>query len=220
MTSANKNFVIAVVNRVFLFVAIVFIFVGLIKPTQVKAVWACSINGNYVCPGTSDQGDCTTSPQCSADKNACKDIDSANCGKATSNGSNPTGVPGSNPAPTGVPSPNPAPSGVPQSNTGSPDVDCKANPNSCLYNPLPTSSLKDMFLIIVRGFLYMTGIISVIFIIIGGFRMVIAQGDEEAYGVAKKTITWAVIGLVIALLSFSIIAIVENVIGATLPGGF
>lgn len=85
-------------------------------------------------------------------------------------------------------------------------------PTDKLYNPLPEEDLTHMFLIIVQGFLAIIGIWAVMFIIVGGFQMVMAAGNEEAILKAKKTITWAVIGMVIALLSFSIIAIVQNIL--------
>src|SRR6185436_10706726 len=84
--------------------------------------------------------------------------------------------------------------------------------NKCLYNPLSTNELTATFLVIIQGFLGIIGIWAVIFIIVGGFQMVMSAGNEEAIAKAKKTITWAVLGLVIALLSFSIIAVVENIL--------
>lgn len=92
------------------------------------------------------------------------------------------------------------------------------DPKYCLYNPLPTGELTNMFLWIARGFLAIVAIWSVIFIIYGGFRMVMAAGDEEAYTQAKTTITWAILGLVVAALSFSIVAIVRNFLGADIKG--
>jgi uncharacterized protein (UPF0147 family) len=53
-------------------------------------------------------------------------------------------------------------------------------------------------------------------IIIGGYQMVTSAGNEEGYKKAKQTITYAVIGLVIAVLSYSVAAIVENTLGANL----
>jgi hypothetical protein len=88
---------------------------------------------------------------------------------------------------------------------------------NCLINPLPTDDLLDMLLRIVRGFLMVIGGWAVAFIIIGGFKMVASQGNDEAYGAAKKTIAYAVIGLVVALLSFSIIAIVQSILGSNIP---
>ncbi|MCL5666357.1 MAG: pilin [Patescibacteria group bacterium] len=87
----------------------------------------------------------------------------------------------------------------------------------CLENPLPVDSLTDMILLIMRGFLAIVGIWAVVFIIIGGFKMVMAQGNEEAFTSAKKTVTWAIIGLGIALLAFSVIAIVQNFFNISFP---
>lgn len=83
-----------------------------------------------------------------------------------------------------------------------------------LYNPISgVDSLTDLLLKIMQGFLVIIGVWSVVFIVLGGFRLVMSQGNEEAVGAAKKTITWAVIGLVVALLAFSIVAIVQNLLG-------
>jgi hypothetical protein len=86
-----------------------------------------------------------------------------------------------------------------------------------LFNPLPSDSLTGTLLGIAKGFLAVVGLWGVVFVMIGGFKMVIANGNEEAITAAKKTITWAVLGVVVALLSFSIIAIVQNLLGADIP---
>lgn len=88
------------------------------------------------------------------------------------------------------------------------------DPKRCLYNPLPEDELTPMFLFIIKAFLGIMGIWAVMFIIVGGFRMVMAAGNEEQYLAAKKTLTWAVLGMVVALLSFSIVAIVQNLLGS------
>ncbi len=84
--------------------------------------------------------------------------------------------------------------------------------NNCLYNPLPVDSLTATLLLIMRAFLGVIALWSVAFIVIGGFRYVMSQGNEEAVTAARKTITWAILGLAIALLSFSIIAIVQYIL--------
>ena len=90
------------------------------------------------------------------------------------------------------------------------------NSASQLYNPLPEEDLTHVFLLILQGFLGIIGIWAVMFVFIGGFQMVMAAGDEERYTKAKKTITWAILGLIVALLSFSIIAIVQDVLQANI----
>lgn len=48
------------------------------------------------------------------------------------------------------------------------------------------------------------GVISVIMIIIGGFRYVLSGGDSKNTTAAKDTILYAIIGLVVALLAYTI----------------
>lgn len=55
-----------------------------------------------------------------------------------------------------------------------------------------------------------TGVAAVILIIIGGFTMVTSAGNTEAVASARKRVTYAVIGLVIVALAWTIIAFVTN----------
>lgn len=48
------------------------------------------------------------------------------------------------------------------------------------------------------------GVISIIMIIIGGFRYVLSGGDSKNTTAAKDTILYAIIGLVVALLAYTI----------------
>jgi chromate transport protein ChrA len=50
--------------------------------------------------------------------------------------------------------------------------------------------------------------LSVIFIIFGAIQFLTAYGNDEKLGNAKKGITFAIIGLIISLLSFSIVQII------------
>lgn len=61
------------------------------------------------------------------------------------------------------------------------------------------------------AFLGLSAATSVIFIIVGGFQMHLAFGGEEGVGAAKKTITWAIVGLVVSILSLAMIRIVSNI---------
>lgn len=54
--------------------------------------------------------------------------------------------------------------------------------------------------------------VSIIFIIIGGFRLVFSQGSSDAVTAGRKTITWAVGGLVLALLAFVLLRAVVAII--------
>ncbi len=56
---------------------------------------------------------------------------------------------------------------------------------------------------ITNAVVFVAGLIAVIIIIIAGFRYVISQGDEKAVGDAKNMMLYAIIGLVIVLLSYA-----------------
>ena len=55
-------------------------------------------------------------------------------------------------------------------------------------------------LLLVAAFL-----LAFIFLLIGGIKWIVSQGDKQAVAGAKGTITYAIIGLVLALLSFLIL---------------
>jgi len=104
---------------------------------------------------------------------------------------------------------------TPANSTGNTN-DCTANSSAanCFSNPVKVDNLVSFVLLMMKWLLALIGSFSVLFIMIGGFRMVLSQGNEEAYGVAKKTVTYAIIGLVVAVLSFSMVAIVSNILNA------
>lgn len=54
------------------------------------------------------------------------------------------------------------------------------------------------------------GAVAVIMIIYGGFRYITSGGDSNAVASARKTITWAAIGLVVTVLAAVIVQFVVN----------
>ena len=61
--------------------------------------------------------------------------------------------------------------------------------------------------------LALAGIVLFIFLLIGGFRFITSGGDPKAVDSAKKTITYAVGGLVVMLLSYLFLLIIRQVTG-------
>jgi len=57
---------------------------------------------------------------------------------------------------------------------------------------------------------YVIGVIAVIMIIVGGIKYTTSNGDSSAVTSAKNTIMYAVVGLVVALLSYGIVKFVLN----------
>jgi hypothetical protein len=65
---------------------------------------------------------------------------------------------------------------------------------------------------VIRLMLSLIAIISIIFIMLGGFRLLFSQGDQGAVKKGKDTIKWALLGLIVALMSFAIINVVTRFI--------
>lgn len=71
------------------------------------------------------------------------------------------------------------------------------------------ASNKDNVFLILRSviniLLTAVGIIAVIMIIVGGIKYVTSSGDSSGITSAKNTILYAIVGLVVALMSFAIV---------------
>ncbi|MEK7148848.1 MAG: hypothetical protein AAB796_00400 [Patescibacteria group bacterium] len=59
--------------------------------------------------------------------------------------------------------------------------------------------------------------ISVIVILYAGFRFLTAGEEEEAITGARKMITWGIVGIIVALVAYSIPTLVTSITGATAP---
>ena len=62
-----------------------------------------------------------------------------------------------------------------------------------------------IFTQMVNMMLFAVGILSVIMLIYGGLRYILSNGDSKKVDAAKNTILYAIIGLIIAMLSYAII---------------
>jgi len=72
------------------------------------------------------------------------------------------------------------------------------------------SNLQTLLTKVINVLSVLVGAIAVIMIIIAGFRYVTSAGNEQGVGAAKKTILYALIGLVIVALSQLIVHFVLN----------
>ena len=74
-------------------------------------------------------------------------------------------------------------------------------------------SIPNIGLAIVDILLRVAILISVGYVIYGGFKYTLSQGDPEGAKVAKKTIINALIGVVITIVAASIVAFIGNSLG-------
>lgn len=58
---------------------------------------------------------------------------------------------------------------------------------------------------VINVMLYLAGAIAVIMIVVGGIRYITSDGDPGAASKAKNTIIYALVGLVVAVMSYAIV---------------
>ena len=56
-------------------------------------------------------------------------------------------------------------------------------------------------------------ILGVVFVIIGGISVLTSRGDQNRLATGKKTITWAMVGVIVLILAFSIVNIIARFFG-------
>ena len=84
----------------------------------------------------------------------------------------------------------------------------------CLVNDVPTlKCIPVVFNNIIAAALTFAGVVALFFIILSGIKMITSGGDPKAVDGAKKTLTFAIIGLVLVLLSFFIGSMIGYITG-------
>jgi hypothetical protein len=100
------------------------------------------------------------------------------------------------------------------------DTACPSNLSSLSGLGLPAycnvvgSDSTGLLTHIINILLALLGVIAVLFIIIGGYRMITSSGDTTNFEKGQKTVTYAIIGLVVAVLAFTIITVIGNTLGS------
>lgn len=107
------------------------------------------------------------------------------------------------------------------SNVSAMDFSVQSGANSARGSDQPAQLFGNggIFQQITNILLFTIGVLSVIMLIIGGLRYVISGGNKDAVNNAKNTILYAIVGLIVALLSFAVINFVINVFTSG-SGGF
>ena len=95
------------------------------------------------------------------------------------------------------------PSAVEAACTG---VNCVINgANSANTGGDGTATVNSALKTIVEMLLFAIGAVSVVMIVIGGFKYVTSNGNAESIKSAKNTIMYAVIGIIVALLAYAVV---------------
>ena len=73
-----------------------------------------------------------------------------------------------------------------------------------------SSKVSSIIKTIVETLLYFVGILSVIMIIVSGVLYATSAGDSGRVAKAKNTLVYSIVGLVVAVLAYAIVAFVFN----------
>ena len=80
-------------------------------------------------------------------------------------------------------------------------------------NPLEYDTFGELIEAIIDFFINIALVLVPLFIVIAGFYFVTATGDPAKIETGKKIILYTSIGLLIILLSYGLIAVIQNVLG-------
>ena len=69
----------------------------------------------------------------------------------------------------------------------------------------PSGDARTIVLKVTKQVLSFMALIAVVVIVIAGIRLVVSQGEQEATEKGKKTILWAIVGLIVILLARAIV---------------
>ena len=86
----------------------------------------------------------------------------------------------------------------------------------CVDNGVATlGCIPVIFHNLVNWALILAGTTAVFFIIFSGVKFITSGGDPKQVEGARKTATWAIVGLVIILFSFGIINVIAGITGVS-----
>lgn len=80
--------------------------------------------------------------------------------------------------------------------------------------PGVTFSGLDDLITKVGDFLWkIVGLVALILFVIAGIMFMTAMGDPAKIATARNFVLWGVVGIIVAILAYSIVAIVTNIVG-------
>lgn len=81
-----------------------------------------------------------------------------------------------------------------------------------IRNPVKSETFIALAFRIMKLLLGMAAGLAVVFVMVGATQFMISRGNPEQVTKGKDTIVWALLGLLIALFAFSLVAIVQNLL--------
>jgi hypothetical protein len=80
-------------------------------------------------------------------------------------------------------------------------------------DPAPLSEIPIYFGNVLQAIIPLIGILSFVMILVGGFKILTSSGDPKGMAGGKQTITLAIVGIVLSIVSWLVLVLIENVTG-------
>jgi len=84
------------------------------------------------------------------------------------------------------------------------------NPQPQVNDPLNLGSFINLYYRMLTGFFGVMGLLAILMIIMNGFRYITARGNDEQAADAKNGLLYAIIGVVIVIMSYVIVQATAN----------
>lgn len=85
--------------------------------------------------------------------------------------------------------------------------------DTALQNPLgPNVSIVEIFARVVGALSFFTGVLALVFFVLGGFRILTAAGNQEKFAKGKTILMYSAIGMVVTTSSYFILITLINVL--------
>lgn len=96
-----------------------------------------------------------------------------------------------------------------------------AQTNTNLENPLGEGTgAWEIFARLAGGISFAAGTLALVFVVLGGYMILTAAGNAERFGTGKKTISYAILGMLITVGSYTILTSTINILtGAAIGQG-
>lgn len=76
--------------------------------------------------------------------------------------------------------------------------------------PHSTDTVGGVLNVAVKILIFLIGMLSVLMIIVGGIKIVVSNGDPARYKSGRETITYAIVGVILALVAYSIVIFIAS----------
>ena len=72
------------------------------------------------------------------------------------------------------------------------------------------TSVGGVIIIVLNWLLGIAGLIAVLFLVVGGFKMITSNGNEDQNTEGRKTVINALIGLAVVILAYVVVTVIAN----------